>query len=120
MLENDHMNQLQLLHARFPDWLMHFWFERDGASLAVEALSVGRWAECDERLAIAMWLFWFFLDPSECVVPPSLFVFFSLGEGDFVFCVVCLEVYDLWIYYLCYLFRPYRETNNQQIPLKKI
>ena len=89
MLENDHMNQLQLLHARFSDWLMHFWFERDGASLAVEALSVGRWAECDERLAIAMWLFWFFLDPSECEVPP-LFFDFSVWESVVLFYALCV------------------------------
>ena len=88
MLENDHMNRLQLLHARFPDWLMHFWFERDGASLAVEALSVGRWAECDERLAIAMWLFWFFLDPSECHPSPS-FVF-SVWERVILSSALCV------------------------------
>ena len=65
MLENDGRNEQQLRHFGLYQWLDKYLFDLEGASFAIMALRAARWPVSDDRLALAMWLFWFTLDSSE-------------------------------------------------------
>lgn len=62
MLENDGKNEQQLLdYAEMDVWLMEYWFDGDGASLAAHMIFQRVWPVEDKNNSIAMWLFWFLL-----------------------------------------------------------
>lgn len=64
VLENDGKNVKQLReYAGIEQWLMEYWFDDDGASLASKVLSEDGWPLNNEHNPLAMWLFWFFLRP---------------------------------------------------------
>ncbi|KAJ7573981.1 hypothetical protein C8J56DRAFT_980412 [Mycena floridula] len=66
MIENDGKNRSQLRDfAKIDDWLHDYWFTESGASLARRTILRDRWPLHDENIALAMWLFWFFLKPDE-------------------------------------------------------
>lgn len=64
MLENDGKNERQLLdYAEMDVWLMEYWFDDEGASLAQQTIQQHQWPAENEKNAIAMWLFWFLIRP---------------------------------------------------------
>jgi hypothetical protein len=64
ILENDGKNIKQLRdYAGMEQWLMEYWFDDDGASLASKVLSEDGWPLENEHNSLAMWLFWFLLRP---------------------------------------------------------
>jgi hypothetical protein len=64
MLENDGKNDKQLReYAGMEQWLMEYWFDDKGASLASKTLSEDQWPLDNEHNSLAMWLFWLFLKP---------------------------------------------------------
>ncbi|KAG1740669.1 hypothetical protein EDB19DRAFT_1708301 [Suillus lakei] len=64
MLENDGKNVKQLReYAGMERWLMEYWFDDEGASLASKTLSKDEWPLDNEHNSLAMWLFWIFLRP---------------------------------------------------------
>ncbi|KAG0706198.1 hypothetical protein DFH29DRAFT_980491 [Suillus ampliporus] len=66
MLENDGKNVRQLReYAGMEQWLMEYWFDDDGASLASKALSEDDWPLDNEHNSLAMWLFWLLLRPDR-------------------------------------------------------
>lgn len=66
MLENDGKNKRQLReYGRINEWLRQYWFHNEGASKAHVDLQVRHWPGKDTLASLAMWLFWFFLEPSE-------------------------------------------------------
>lgn len=87
VLENEGKNVVQLkYYARIGDWLSAFWFDPAGASEAQQYLSRDTWPlsspamYCSEdrtkmRASLAMWLFWFFLEPGNNSVFPMSFIF---------------------------------------------
>lgn len=59
MLENDGKNEQQLKeYANLEAWLMEYWFDDEGASLASHRISQDQWPLEDEKNSIAMWLLW--------------------------------------------------------------
>lgn len=66
MLENDGKNDKQLReYAGMEQWLMEYWFDDKGASLASKTLSEDQWPLDNEHNSLAMWLFWLFLKPDR-------------------------------------------------------
>ncbi|KAG1797086.1 uncharacterized protein HD556DRAFT_1233823 [Suillus plorans] len=66
MLENDGKNVKQLReYAGMEQWLMEYWFDDKGASLASKALLEDVWLLDNEHNSLAMWLFWLFLRPDR-------------------------------------------------------
>ncbi|KAG1773325.1 hypothetical protein EV702DRAFT_1243719 [Suillus placidus] len=66
MLENDGKNVKQLReYAGMEQWLMEYWFDDEGASLASKTLSEDEWPLDNEHNSLAMWLFWLFLRPDR-------------------------------------------------------
>jgi len=64
ILENDGKNVKQLReYAGMEQWLMEYWCDDDGASLAAKALAVDGWPLDNEQNSLAMWLFWLLLRP---------------------------------------------------------
>lgn len=64
MLENDGRNEEQLLdYAEMDVWLMEYWFDDEGASLAAHMIIQHTWPLPDAKNSIAMWLLWFLLRP---------------------------------------------------------
>lgn len=64
MLENDGKNEAQLReYAKLDDWLLDFWFHSEGSSRANLAIDAKRWPQNSTQTALAMWLFWFLLQP---------------------------------------------------------
>ena len=65
MIENDGKNEEQLRgYARIDSWLKDYWFHKQGASYAQVAIKLNRWPPNNEQTSLAMWLFWFLLQPS--------------------------------------------------------
>ncbi|KAG2078451.1 hypothetical protein BDR04DRAFT_1041411 [Suillus decipiens] len=66
MLENDGKNVKQLReYAGMEQWLMEYWFDDEGASLASKTLLENEWTLDNEQNSLAMWLFWLFLRPDN-------------------------------------------------------
>ncbi|KAG2151014.1 uncharacterized protein EDB93DRAFT_316413 [Suillus bovinus] len=66
MLENDGKNVKQLReYAGMEQWLMDYWFDDQGASLASKTLVEDEWPLENEHNSLAMWLFWLFLRPDR-------------------------------------------------------
>ncbi|OAX40984.1 hypothetical protein K503DRAFT_736551 [Rhizopogon vinicolor AM-OR11-026] len=66
MLENDGKNVKHLKeYAGMEQWLVEYWFDDDGMSLASRVLSEDGWPLDSEHNSLAMWLFWFFLRPGS-------------------------------------------------------
>ncbi|TFK36576.1 hypothetical protein BDQ12DRAFT_654308 [Crucibulum laeve] len=66
MLENEGKNMQQLRDwARMDGWLRDFWFGSNGASNAVAVTHWDMWPANDLKSSVAMWLFWFFLNPDD-------------------------------------------------------
>ncbi|KAG2039047.1 hypothetical protein BDR03DRAFT_952673 [Suillus americanus] len=66
MLENDGKNVKQLReYAGMEQWLMEYWFDDEGASLASKTLLEDEWPLDNEHNSLAMWLFWLFLRPDR-------------------------------------------------------
>lgn len=65
MLENDGKNERQLReYARMDAWLRTYLLDENGASLVRSTVRRDQWpAGNDERVALAMWLFWMLLRP---------------------------------------------------------
>ena len=65
MLENDGKNERQLReYARMDAWLRTYLLDENGASLVRSAVRRDQWpVGNDERIALAMWLFWMLLRP---------------------------------------------------------
>lgn len=64
MLENDGLNDRVLKdYARLDVWLRNFWFDSEGASCATYATRDNLWPPNMEFSVLAMWLFWFTLEP---------------------------------------------------------
>lgn len=64
MLENEGKNEQQLCkYAGFDLWLQDYWFHDQGASQAVDFLRAERWLPDTRERSLAMWLFWFLLNP---------------------------------------------------------
>ncbi|KIM61866.1 hypothetical protein SCLCIDRAFT_120843 [Scleroderma citrinum Foug A] len=62
MLENDGKNEQQLReYANLEGWLMEYWFDDEGSSLASRRIKQDQWPLEDEKNSIAMWLLWLFL-----------------------------------------------------------
>ncbi|KAF8816956.1 hypothetical protein BYT27DRAFT_7205344 [Phlegmacium glaucopus] len=76
MLENDGKNEIQLQeYGQMKAWIREFWFDARGASLAVYSIRIGNWPPDRPETALAMWLFWFLLDPDDytnnCIQDPE-------------------------------------------------
>ena len=68
LLENDGKNERQLReYAGFDGWLKEFLFDPTGAALAAWSVGQDLWPPSDERVSLALWLFWYMLKPGECV-----------------------------------------------------
>lgn len=66
MLENEGKNERQLRdYAKMGGWLREFWFDERGASKSIVHIRSGKWPPNSRTTALAMWLFWFLLTPSE-------------------------------------------------------
>lgn len=67
MLENDGKNERQLReYAGIDGWLKEFWFDRNGASRTMLAVTRDEWPSNHEVVSLGMWLFWLLLKPGEC------------------------------------------------------
>ncbi|KAG6336312.1 hypothetical protein ID866_2788 [Astraeus odoratus] len=68
MLENDGKNEQQLRHyANIEAWLMDYWFDDEGSSLASYRISQDQWPLEDVKNSIAMWLLWLLLRPGAII-----------------------------------------------------
>ncbi|KAI6118174.1 hypothetical protein F5141DRAFT_1096694 [Pisolithus sp. B1] len=66
MLENDGKNEQQLrAYANMEAWLIDYWFDGMGASLASYRISQDQWPLEDENNSLAMWLLWFLVRPDS-------------------------------------------------------
>jgi hypothetical protein len=64
MLENNGKNEQQLReYAQMDVWLKEYWFDPQGASFATHCIKTDNWPPNNEQNSLAMWLFWFLLDP---------------------------------------------------------
>lgn len=69
MLENEGKNERQLKdYAKMGDWLREFWFDEQGASKSIVHIRSGKWPPNSRTTALAMWLFWFLLTPSDYMI----------------------------------------------------
>jgi len=85
MLENDGKNEQQLReHAALEGWLMEYWFDDEGASLASCRIKQDQWPLEDEKNSIAMWLLWLFLRPGQDLPLISCEIFNYLTTPRFV------------------------------------
>ena len=66
-LESDGKNERQLLeYARINDWLKEYLFDPRGASNIMNTINVSnKWADNSEHFSLALWLFWYMLQPGE-------------------------------------------------------
>lgn len=66
MTENGDKNRRQLTEwAQMNEWLEEYWFGLQGASLTALSIKENGWPPNTEANALAMWLFWFLLEPGE-------------------------------------------------------
>ena len=66
MLENKGKNEEQLRHyAKLDAWLNQYWFDPHGASFTMLYVDTGKWPSNNEQNSLAMWLFWFLLNPGQ-------------------------------------------------------
>jgi hypothetical protein len=66
MLENDGKNEQQLRdYAEMDVWLNEYWFDPQGASFTTLSIKIDRWPPDNEQNSLAMWLFWFLLNPGQ-------------------------------------------------------
>ena len=66
MLENYGKNELQLRnYAEMDIWLKEYWFDPQGASFTTLSIKMDKWPPNNEQNSLAMWLFWFLLDPGQ-------------------------------------------------------
>ena len=66
MTENKNKNERQLREwAQMIGWLEEYWFGPQGASSATLLIKRDRWPPDSEENSLAMWLFWFLLQPGE-------------------------------------------------------
>ncbi|KAI6037966.1 hypothetical protein EDC04DRAFT_3141777 [Pisolithus marmoratus] len=72
MLENDGKNEQQLCgYANMETWLIDYWFDDNGASLASHRISRDQWPLEDEKNSLAMWLLWFLVRPDSLPRTPA-------------------------------------------------
>jgi len=66
MLENNGKNEQQLRdYAEMDVWLTEYWFDSRGASFATISIKIDQWPPNDTLNSLAMWLFWFLLNPGQ-------------------------------------------------------
>ena len=66
MLENNGKNEQQLRdYAEMDVWLTEYWFDPRGASFATISIKIDKWPPNDTLNSLAMWLFWFLLNPGQ-------------------------------------------------------
>lgn len=67
VLENDGKNERQLLeYAQIREWLKEYLFDPAGASNIVKTIDVAdKWITNSEQLSLALWLFWYLLNPGK-------------------------------------------------------
>lgn len=67
VLENDGKNERQLLeYAHMNEWLKEYLFDPRGASKFFETITVSdKWVTSSEQMSLALWLFWYLLQPGE-------------------------------------------------------
>ena len=66
MLENNGKNEQQLRdYAEMDVWLKEYWFDPQGASSATLSIRMNKWPPNSAQNSLAMWLFWFLLDPGQ-------------------------------------------------------
>lgn len=66
MLENNGKNEQQLRnYAMMEDWLGEYWFDPRGSSFAALHIKMDLWPPHNEQNSLAMWLFWFLLEPGQ-------------------------------------------------------
>jgi len=75
MLENDGSNERQLReYARMDGWLRTYLLGENGASLVRSTVKRDEWpAGKDERISLALWLFWMLLRPEEYMMDEAAF-----------------------------------------------
>jgi hypothetical protein len=86
MLENEGKNEQQLReYGRIDDWLREYWFEDLGASRAKASIRMDVWLADTEDRSLAMWLFWFLLNPGKLVVNHQrMRLMLTLNSGDYM------------------------------------
>jgi len=68
-VEDEGKNKAQLgRYGKIKEWLHEFWFDAQGASLAVYCMRTGKWPFNGIETSLAMWLFYFFLDLGQSVL----------------------------------------------------
>jgi hypothetical protein len=66
MLENHGKNEQQLRkYAEMDVWLKEYWFDPLGASFTTLYIRMDKWPPNNEQNSLAMWLFWFLLNPGR-------------------------------------------------------
>ncbi|GJE88966.1 hypothetical protein PsYK624_050540 [Phanerochaete sordida] len=75
VLENDGRNERQLReYARMHDWLREYLFDAHGASQVFQTIRVAdRWITETEQMSLALWLFWYLLQPEDYLKNDALF-----------------------------------------------
>ncbi|TFY67422.1 hypothetical protein EVJ58_g1639 [Rhodofomes roseus] len=95
MLENDGRNERQLReYARMDNWLQTYLLDENGASLVRSTAKRDQWpVGNDERVSLAMWLFWMLLRPEEYMMDEAAFQsancvlkLFALGAHHYSLC----------------------------------
>ncbi|KAI0673134.1 hypothetical protein C8Q78DRAFT_1022947 [Trametes maxima] len=95
MLENEGKNVRQLReYAGFDVWLKDFLFHPSGASLAAWSVRIDLWPPNDERTALALWLFWYMLQPDDYMSDDDtafreasgILKLFGLGAHQYALC----------------------------------
>lgn len=74
-LESDGKNERQLLeYAQVNEWLKEYLFDPKGASTVVSSIGVSDvWPRNSDELSLALWLFWYMLQPDDYLKNDSLF-----------------------------------------------
>ncbi|KAI6022928.1 hypothetical protein PISMIDRAFT_356063 [Pisolithus microcarpus 441] len=94
MLENDGKNERQLkAYANMETWLIDYWFDDMGASLASYRISRDQWPMEDENNSLAMWLLWFLVrqdslprSPTSCRALTSTLKLTALAANRYAIC----------------------------------
>lgn len=96
VLENDGKNERQLLeYAHMNEWLKEYLFDPHGASNFFETIRVAdKWIDNSEQMSLALWLFWYLLQPDDYLRNEKLFL-----HASGILKVIALSAHK---YPLCY------------------
>ncbi|KAI0076883.1 hypothetical protein K474DRAFT_1597216 [Panus rudis PR-1116 ss-1] len=115
MLENEGKNEAQLREYGMIDvWLKEFWFHPSGASQAIWSVNGEEWPVNNERMSLAMWLFWLLLRPDDYMgdetafrAATSILKLIALGAHQYPLC------YPPWYDFIPT--RPWKESSRIRI-----